>query len=109
METKVQGRSVPWQISSSHKNVALILDQQTEKVSPQFHVQFDPNFTSVKNDACDSQWQFKAGFVKTTTQEFAAAKRKAQKLWHLQRELVQNQWHPPRGPPRGTNAQDWTH
>ena len=61
------------------KNVALILDRQTGKVSPQFHVTFDPDFASVENDACDFQWQFKAGFVKTATQESAAAKRKSAK------------------------------
>ena len=61
------------------KNVALILDQQTGKVSPQFHVTFDPDFTSIENDACDSQWQFKAGFVKQARQKSAAAKRKSAK------------------------------
>ena len=56
------------------KNVALILDQQTGKESPQFHATFDPDFASVKNNAFDSQWQFKAGFVKQARQESAAAK-----------------------------------
>ena len=40
---------------------------------------FDPDFASVKNDACDSQWQFKAGFVKQAKQKSAAAKRKSAK------------------------------
>ena len=48
------------------KNIALILDRETGLVSPQFHVQFDTGFQTVKQqDKLDGscQWQVKAGFV----------------------------------------------
>ena len=43
------------------KNVALILDRTTGLVSPQFHVKYDPQFHTVKQDYFDSHWQQKAG------------------------------------------------
>jgi hypothetical protein len=43
--------------------VALVLDQRTALVSPQFHVNFDPSFNTIKQDKFNSQLQFKAGFV----------------------------------------------
>jgi hypothetical protein len=46
------------------RNVALVLDQNTGLVSPQFHVELDPSFHMVKEDnKNDSLWQLKAGFV----------------------------------------------
>ena len=49
------------------KNVALILDRTTGLVSPQFHVKFDPQFHTVKQDYFDSYWQIKAGLKRGNT------------------------------------------
>jgi hypothetical protein len=45
------------------RSVALVLDRKTVLVSPQFHINFDPNFHAVTTDKFDSQWQLKTGFV----------------------------------------------
>ena len=45
------------------RSVALVLDQETALVSPQFHVTFDPSFQTIQQDENDSKWQLKAGFV----------------------------------------------
>ena len=45
------------------KNVALVLDRATGLVSPQFHVKYDPQFQTVKQDELDSNWQIRAGFM----------------------------------------------
>ena len=45
-----------------NKNVALVLDRDSGLVSPQFHVLFDNEFQTVKDDKYDSSWQIKAGF-----------------------------------------------
>jgi hypothetical protein len=45
------------------RSVALVLDQKTALVSPQFHISFDPSFNTIKQDEFDSQWQLKAGFI----------------------------------------------
>ena len=45
------------------RNVALVLDRTTGLVSPQFHVQFDSNFDTVKPDKFDHIWKLKAGFI----------------------------------------------
>jgi hypothetical protein len=46
------------------KNVALVLDRTTGLVSPQFHVLFDDQFDTTKQEpALTSAWQDKAGFL----------------------------------------------
>ena len=45
------------------RNVALVLDRNTGLVSPQFHVQYDPTFSTTQQCKYTSQWQMKAGFV----------------------------------------------
>ena len=45
------------------RNVALIMDRTTGLVSPQFHVKFDPGFSTVKQDRFDTQWQQRAGLI----------------------------------------------
>eukprot|EP00978_Attheya_sp_CCMP212_P041077 scaffold231074_cov49-Attheya_sp.AAC.1 len=58
------------------RNVALVLDRVTGLVSPQFHVQYDPSFHTVKQDTFDSTWQIKAGFVQRPLQENNKSKSK---------------------------------
>ena len=49
------------------RNVALVLDQFSGHVSPQFHAKFDPSFHAAKeSDTCNSLWQNKARFVAKT-------------------------------------------
>jgi hypothetical protein len=43
--------------------VALGLSLTTGLVSPQFHVQYDSSFSTVKDNSPSSQWQYRAGFV----------------------------------------------
>ena len=64
------------------KNVALILDRTTGLVSPQFHVRYDPQFHTVKQDYFDSQWQIKAGLKRGNTSATRAerAKRRHQDM-----------------------------
>ena len=62
---------------SHNKNVALVLDRKTGLVSPQFHVLFDNDFQTVKDDQYESLWQLKAGFV--TQREIEAANKKKDK------------------------------
>ena len=49
------------------QSVALVLNLKTGRVSPQFHVKFDPSFQTVKKsygeDVDESLWQKEAGFV----------------------------------------------
>lgn len=45
------------------RSVALVLNWRTGLASPQFHINFDPSFHTVKTDKLDSQWQLKTGFV----------------------------------------------
>ena len=45
------------------RNVALVLNIRNGLVSPQFHVQHDNHFDTVKDDKYESTWQIKAGFV----------------------------------------------
>ena len=45
------------------RNVALVLDRSTGLVSPQFHVQYDPTFSTTQQCKFSSQWQLKAGFI----------------------------------------------
>ena len=45
------------------RNVALVLSLTTGLVSPQFHVQYDSSFSTVKENTISSQWQYRAGFV----------------------------------------------
>ena len=48
-------------LSPQHaRNVALVMDQATGLVSPQFHVKFDHSFQSVKNNNQPYTWQIKA-------------------------------------------------
>ena len=51
------------------RNVALVLDQTTGLVSPQFHVTFDASFRTVKQLNLDSKWQEKAYFVSQKGQQ----------------------------------------
>ena len=54
--------------------MALVLDRDTGLVSPQFHVLFDNEFQTVKDDKYDSSWQIKAGF--TSQRELEVENRK---------------------------------
>ena len=47
-----------------NRNVALVLNIETGRVSPQFHVKFDKRFHTVLQAPIPSTWQQKAGFVK---------------------------------------------
>ena len=47
------------------RNVALVLDRVTGLVSPQFHVEFDRSFQTVKQDKFDTHWQMKSGLIGT--------------------------------------------
>jgi hypothetical protein len=57
------------------RSVALVLSRETALVSPQFHINFDPSFHTIKQDDFDSKWQLKAGFV--AQREPTAKKRQA--------------------------------
>jgi hypothetical protein len=57
------------------RSVALVLSREIALVSPQFHINFDPSFHTVKQDDFDSKWQLKAGFV--AQREPTAKKRQA--------------------------------
>ena len=48
-----------------HQNVALVMNPDTGLVSPQFHVRFDPLFTTAGEQKAPSKWQALAGFVAT--------------------------------------------
>ena len=50
-----------------HRNVALILNPTTGLVSPQFHVRFDPEFTTAPDLKNKSSWQYIAGFIQGGT------------------------------------------
>ena len=47
-------------------NVALVLNRDTGLVSPQFHVQFDPLFSTTADLNAHSLWQIRAGFASHT-------------------------------------------
>ena len=49
------------------RNVSLIMNLRTGLVSPQFHVQHDNRFDTVKQNDYESTWQVKAGFVSVAT------------------------------------------
>ena len=49
------------------RNIALVMNLKNGLVSPQFHVQFDNNFDTVKDDRYESTWQIRAGFVDIST------------------------------------------
>ena len=50
-----------------HRNVALILNPATVLFRPQFHVRFDPEFTTAPNLKIKSRWQYIAGFIRGDT------------------------------------------
>ena len=72
------------------KNVSLVLDRVTGLVSPQFHVKYDPQFQTVKQDNFDSQWQIKAGFAddKSLSKMFTTATSKTSKKQAKQNKAV---------------------
>ena len=45
------------------RNVALVLNRETGLVSPQFHVKYDRQFQTVRQDRFDSLWQQKSGLL----------------------------------------------
>ena len=45
------------------QNAALIMDRTTGLVSPQFHVKFDPGFSTFKQDRFDTQGQQRVGLI----------------------------------------------
>ena len=45
------------------KNVSLVLDRNSGLVSPQFHVEHDNEFDTVKQEKYECKWQLKAGFI----------------------------------------------
>ena len=71
------------------KNVSLVLDRVTGLVSPQFHVKYDPQFQTVKQDNFDSQWQIKAGFAedKSLSKMFTTATSKTSKKQAKQNKM----------------------
>ncbi len=46
------------------RNVALVMDRNSGRVSPQFHVKHDIAFDTVRQTPLKCQWMLKAGFVK---------------------------------------------
>ncbi len=46
------------------RNVALIVDQNSGRVSPHFHVKRDIAFDTVKQQPLLCQWMLRAGFIK---------------------------------------------
>ena len=45
------------------RNVSLVLDRNSGLVSPQFHVEHDNEFDTVKQEKYECKWQLKAGFI----------------------------------------------
>ena len=43
------------------RNIALVLNMETGTVSPQFHVQFDKTFSTIKESAPPHLWLAKVG------------------------------------------------
>ena len=43
--------------------MALVLDQNTRYVSPQFHVKIDTGFYTLKQEELGSRWQYKTYFM----------------------------------------------
>jgi hypothetical protein len=53
-----------------NRNVALVLSLETGLVSPQFHVEFDEGFHTVKQEEkWQSRWQERAGFITATASQ----------------------------------------
>ena len=50
-------------LSFYSRNVALVLEKVTGRVSPQFHVYFDPGFHTVKQDGFESLWSVRSVFI----------------------------------------------
>ncbi len=46
------------------RNVALVMDRTSGRVSPQYHVKHDVNFDTVRQHPLPCQWMTQAGFVK---------------------------------------------
>jgi hypothetical protein len=68
-DTKVEPESMighkPWIIPKTRKLVTLVLSLETGLVSPQYHVQYDNFYETVRpsagNERTFSQWQYIAG------------------------------------------------
>ncbi len=101
------------------RSVALVLDRQTALVSPQFHINFDPSFHTVKQDEYDSKWQLKAGFIgqrepkkNPPKQGLSEPARKRPKVsWNLLQTKATDRNPPPEGAadlasPQSTEAND---
>ena len=58
------------------RNVALVMDRNSGRVSPQYHVKFNKEFDTVCNDPLGCSWMLKAGFIRsiTTTQNKKSTK-----------------------------------
>ena len=67
--------------SPSHaQNVSLVMNISNGLVSPQFHVQHDNRFESVRQSEYESTWQIKAGFVNIATKRKMGKEREDDQL-----------------------------
>ena len=51
------------------RNVALVMDRHSARVSPQFHVKYDRRFDTVRQDPLECTWMRTAGFIKVPIQK----------------------------------------
>jgi hypothetical protein len=81
------------------RNVALVLDRTTGLVSPQFHVNYDPSFHTVKQDSFDTTWQSKAGFLSTPPEAKIPVKgnRKSRETIFFKRPMTEQEGVSPQG------------
>ena len=47
------------------RNVALVMDRNSGRVSPQYHVKFDVAFDTVQENKLECTWMLKAGFIRS--------------------------------------------
>ena len=57
------------------RSIGLIMDRATGLVSPQFHVEFDKSFNTVKEDKFDTTWQAKTGLLNFSKMSKKATKK----------------------------------
>ena len=48
------------------RNVALVMDRNSGRVSPQYHVKFDRSFDTVRHEPLQCTWMMKAGFIRSS-------------------------------------------
>jgi len=50
-----------------NRNIALVMDKDTGRVSPQFHIKYDMYFQTVMQNKIPTLWQVTTGFAKVDT------------------------------------------